>query len=467
MFFDKCIPVARPENVRGHQRNPKLQRSTDPTEPLATYMKIPTSARHIKICLLSATIFGLLTGFGKNTLQAAGGRAHGAKPEKYLYIWAGDEKRVHPDFLTVVDFDEHSSNYGRVIATADAPTSGNEPHHCHISSDGNVILCGGLLSLLEGQDSIFYFDISKPKKPEFISSTRAQLSSITDDPYPLANGGYLITQMGSAAGGAPGRLAEFDRNRQLVHEWPDNVPQDGFNPHGISVRPEINLMITSDFLNPVTTLNAYSGPLEVRGAIRVWDLAKRTIVDTITIPPAVGTMECHLIPDDPNLGAYTGGMFDQGGAHLYYLDLKARTFTKAFDVDSLLPGGMPQIFELSEDGTKLVVSISAFPTTGPSQGMVALLDITDRTHVRVLSFVDLGPGSAPHDLLLTEDNKRVVVSDYFVNEDDFGKIHFDGDHKVHVLKIEGDKLSLDPSFQLDFNTAFPGIRARPHGLDAK
>ena len=109
-----------------------------------------------------------------------------------------------------MDFNENSANYGRIIATADAPTSGNEPHHCHISSDGNVILCGGLLSLLRDQDSIFFFDISHPKKPQFMFSTRALQSSITDDPFPMPNGGYLVTQMGSAAGGAPGRVAEFD-----------------------------------------------------------------------------------------------------------------------------------------------------------------------------------------------------------------------------------------------------------------
>src|SRR5262249_834504 len=154
---------------------------------------------------------------------------------------------------------------------------------------------------------------------------------------------YLVTQMGSAAGATPGRLAEFDRNLRLVHEWPDNPPSDGFNPHGISVRPDVNLMITSDFVNPVTTLNAYPGPIDIRGSIRVWDLAQRQIVNTISIPPAIGTMDCKLIPGDPNLGAYTCGMFDPGGSHLYYVDLKAGTFTQAFDVDVLLPEGFTQI----------------------------------------------------------------------------------------------------------------------------
>ncbi len=39
-------------------------------------------------------------------------------------------------------------------------------------------------------------------------------------------------------------------------------------------------------------------------------------------------------------------MFDESGAHLYYLDTQAGTSTKAFDVNTLLPGGLTQIFEI-------------------------------------------------------------------------------------------------------------------------
>ncbi len=35
--------------------------------------------------------------------------------EKTLYIWAGDQGRVRPDFLAVIDFNERSHNYGRVL----------------------------------------------------------------------------------------------------------------------------------------------------------------------------------------------------------------------------------------------------------------------------------------------------------------------------------------------------------------
>ena len=114
---------------------------------------------------------------------------------------------------------------------------------------------------------------------------------MTDDFLPLEGGGFLVTQMGSASGGAPGRVAEFDKNLQLVKEWPENPPQDGFNPHGVSARLDLNLMVTSDFINPARTLNGAT--VELRGAIRVWDLAKRQIVRTVTIPTAQGTMDVN------------------------------------------------------------------------------------------------------------------------------------------------------------------------------
>jgi hypothetical protein len=48
-----------------------------------------------------------------------------------------------------------------------------------------------------------------------------------------------------------------------------------------------------------------------------------------------------------------------------------------------------------------------------------------------------------------------------------GKIHFEGDHQVHVVRVFKDKLMLDTRFQLDFNTAFATGPARPHGIESK
>jgi selenium-binding protein 1 len=75
--------------------------------------------------------------------------------------------------------------------------------------------------------------------------------------------------------------------------------------------------------------------------------------------------------------------------------------------------------------------------------------------------------AGPHSLILTDDDERLVVADYFLNEDGFGKIHFEGDHHVHVVEVSKDRLQLDRRFDVNFNTAFATGRARPHGMAVK
>jgi hypothetical protein len=157
----------------------------------------------------------------------------GERAPDTLYVWTGDQARVAPDFLAVIDFDEESPHYGRVIRTVPVPgpgSAGNEPHHCHLSADKNILACGGLLALLRGQNSIFFFDVSKPRDPKFMFSTSGTLSNITDDFLPLERGGFLVTQMGDHAGGTPGRVAEFDGKLHMVAEWPDGSAGARFQP---------------------------------------------------------------------------------------------------------------------------------------------------------------------------------------------------------------------------------------------
>src|SRR5438132_12682391 len=93
--------------------------------------------------------------------------------EKYLFVWAGDQARTNPDFLAVINFDEHSHDYGRVITTVPLPgpgATGNEPHHLGLSADGRVLAAGGLLSVLKGQKEVFFFDVTDPGRPKFLTS---------------------------------------------------------------------------------------------------------------------------------------------------------------------------------------------------------------------------------------------------------------------------------------------------------
>jgi selenium-binding protein 1 len=386
---------------------------------------------------------------------------------KTLYVWAGDQARVAPDFLAVIDFDEHSRTYGKVIRTVPVPPPGNvsnEAHHCHLSADKKILGCGGLLSLLRGQNGIFFFDVSDARHPRFLFSASTSQSSITDDFLPLEDGGFLITQMGSATGGEPGRVAEFNKRLQRAGEWPIHPPQDGFNPHGISARPELNLMVTSDFMMPASSLNIVPGDPLLRGAIRVWDLEERKIIRTIRIPDAVGTMDVKLIPGDPQRRAFTTGMFD---GFVYLVNTLNGTALPVFDCEDIVPhvevpvrGGMTQLLAMPKSGDRLL--FASFQA-----GQIGMLDVSNPETPFQTGIVSLGLDAGPHAIALTDDDKRLVVTDYFLNEDDFGKIHFEGDHKVRVIKVFKDHLDADPRFDLDFNTAFPTGPARPHGVAMK
>src|SRR6476620_2973638 len=90
------------------------------------------------------------------------------KPEETLLVWAADQAHLAPDFVAVIDFDASSPDYGKVLRTvplSGASAIGNEPHHVGLSHDGRTMALGGLLSVLRGQDQVFFFDVSNPREP--------------------------------------------------------------------------------------------------------------------------------------------------------------------------------------------------------------------------------------------------------------------------------------------------------------
>jgi selenium-binding protein 1 len=142
---------------------------------------------------------------------------------------------------------------------------------------------------------------------------------------------------------------------------------------------------------------------------------------------------------------------------------------QSFDCENIVPhvqvpvpGGMVQLLAMPKSGDRLI--FASFQS-----GQVGMLDITDPNRFVQSSrnaIVSLGLDAGPHDIDLSDDDSRLVVTDYFLNEDDFGKIHYEGDHKVHVIKVGRGTLTLDTRFDLDFDTAFEHP-ARPHGIAMK
>jgi selenium-binding protein 1 len=196
----------------------------------------------------------------------------------------------------------------------------------------------------------------------------------------------------------------------------------------------------------------------------VWDFKTREVVKTIQIPDAIGTMDVKLIPADRQGRAFTAGMFD---GFVYLVDTKTGTAKVVFDCEDIAPhievpirGGMVQLLAMPQSGDRLL--FASFQA-----GQIGMLNVSDPEHPYQTGIVSLGVDAGPHAIALTDDDKRLVVTDYFLNEDNFGKIHFEGDHHVHVIRVHKDDLKLDPRFDVDFNNAFPTGPARPHGIAMK
>jgi selenium-binding protein 1 len=152
---------------------------------------------------------------------------------------------------------------------------------------------------------------------------------------------------------------------------------------------------------------------------------------------------------------------------VYLIDTQAGTASVVFDCETIVPhievpvrGGMTQLLAMPESGDRLI--FGSFQA-----GQVGMLDVSDPEHPVQSGIVNLGENAGPHDIALTDDDKRLVVTDYFLDQDVFGKIHFEGDHHVHVIKVYKNCLKLDKRFDVDFDTAFATGPARPHGIESK
>jgi len=400
--------------------------------------------------------------------------------ENTLLVWAGDKAHEAPDFLAVVDFDSNSPHYGKIERIVPLPAAklgsgavGNEPHHAGLSSDGRTVVLGGFLSFLRRQPQVFFFDVTHPRHPKFVGANNPPDASITDEFVPLSTGGFLGTFMGGPAGTHPGRVLEYDSNMNVVRAWP--VPTDDahhmFNPHGTSIDEAHNLMVTSDYVCPISTLHAAGGTPHFDGSIRVWNLARRSIIRTIDVGDHVGTMDVKLIPGDALHRAFTAGMNDH---QLYLVDTQTGTARAVFDFGPYAvqavpePPIWPQELFINKAGTRLFVTLNF----AGQAGKIVMLDISDPERPQTVGadpdagVVDLGLNSGPHYLRLTSDEKRLVVSDYFLVEDlkPGGVINAEGDLKVHVINVFSDHLELDTRFKLDFNHDVATGPARPHAL---
>lgn len=99
----------------------------------------------------------------------------------------------------------------------------------------------------------------------------------------------MLTINAAAAGTSPGRLVETNSQGDIIGQFPQdaagnaNILKDNFNPHGLTVDFDKNILLTSDYVVPLSILKPSLGIIK-DNTLRLWNLQKRTIISTLTIP---------------------------------------------------------------------------------------------------------------------------------------------------------------------------------------
>src|SRR5437868_6866009 len=278
------------------------------------------------------------TGSARTAAASTSGTPGTGSGHEYLLVWAGDKnvadttgadiQGTHlavnpvkllnedavddppaPDFLAVIDADKTSPAYGKVVNTATVgPLIENEPHHMqYLYHKGDKIFAGGLYS-----DTTYVFDVSQLPALT-ISGVNGPLDtpcgSIPDAYWTLpdhtAYGTYMggpdvpgpcqysdgSIRVGNGFGGSPGEIVHMGPDGKTLSELPAATPtaEDPnncpnypalpaatcANPHGIQARPDLHILLASDYAEPRNIVLDPVKPQEAklfRDTVRTYDI---------------------------------------------------------------------------------------------------------------------------------------------------------------------------------------------------
>jgi selenium-binding protein 1 len=271
----------------------------------------------------------------------------------------------------------------------------------------------------------------------------------------------------AAVGTSPGRLVETDANFNIIHEWPEDVSStlnilgEQFSPHGLTIDWEKKLILTSDFVVPVTILKPASAlGIKKANTLRLWDLDTKKITSTITIPNGAGIQDVKFIPGNPESAALATAV----GPGQVWIIYPFRNNPKGgkgvaellFDLGPRARNNLAIYSDISDDG-----KLAYFTLTLGNH--VAALDISDLDNVKRLDDPNEDQGIlGPHYVKISPDKKNLLVTDYFVQTGDIGVVNTPADFKAQWIDILPDG-SLSFNRSIDFPKQFTNRGgAKPH-----
>lgn len=364
--------------------------------------------------------------------------ADGARPRTFLLVWSSDkgtdDHQQDADFVAVIDADSQSPTYGKIVNTAAIEAAPgkhllaklglapglpsnllNEAHHMNttplIGPNGHKYLFpGGLISA-----NIFKCDVTDPLHIPpcalAVDSTEVNATSGTDDIKVLPNGNLIATYMGFQNGPlptllptltSPGGLVEFTPDGTVVAEYAaakaggptryrpsvHGETDTGLlaHPHGIDLRPDLDVLITSDYACPfslATSTSTDQQHQDLGTTVRIWKLSNlgagpQKIVQVPDGPrregnplqPGVsesiheepeGLMAVSLLHKPTHKGAFVASM--SGGVLFYAPDVTVPhpVFTEVYDFG---PSTGASVFTIDRDDRYLILSVAGMRSPG-------------------------------------------------------------------------------------------------------
>ncbi len=344
----------------------------------------------------------------------------------YLAIWASDKEKqdsaANTDFLAIVDADPRSSTYGKVVNTASLqrvpgknllndlgftealgltakyhlPESGlpsnvlNEAHHMTHEPIAvgrhRYLYLGGLISA-----NVFRCDVADPLKvpdcPLVTAASDVKSFSGIDDFASLPNGNLLVSYMGAKNLTTPGGLVELRLDGSVAGEYRaarrggpvryipsvNGVTDTGLlaHPHGVAIRPDLDLVATGDYADPLSLATAPSvdsGTQDLGTTVRFWKLSNLKAGPTAISQLPVGKGRESLVTNNAPEGvmsvAFTNrrahkGVFaaTMGGGSIWYAPDATVHHPKFRLVYRVGPGASAAVFTITPDDRYLVQPI--------------------------------------------------------------------------------------------------------------
>jgi len=285
--------------------------------------------------------------------------------EKLLYVACVNKGDEDPDFVAVIGVDpDDPSTYGKIVHRVDMLNIGDELHHFGYNHDKSYLMVPGLFS-----GRIYIVDVSDKMRP-VVKSVYEDLVKESGFTTPhtiigLENGNNLVTMIGAdTESTAPGGLVELNgETGKFVSVFGpaadrnfDEIPPKYMYDAGF--KTELNRMVTTSFGLPKNV-----GPgITIDGLgtdVYVWDWKARKVIQTEKIGAGTGALEVRWRAEKGSTIGYTNA-----------------------------PG---------------------------SNEIWAWDDIDGDGKYRFTALIKLPDGSIPTDMLLTDDDKYLYVSNWVGN----------------------------------------------------